>query len=134
MYLRIPVSGQSPVRKRLVLHFLLLAQTQSHEDTLRLFDTVVPRWDASYPGWRNGPDVLLAIEAARGDTKRAVELIIEKLDGPITVSYLLYPRNEFLRKLTQEPTVAARLAELNNEAEQAGKDVWDFIVEHDLQL
>jgi tetratricopeptide (TPR) repeat protein len=124
-------------RKQLVLQtyaVLLLAQSEPHEELLKILGVVVPQWDESYPGWRSGPDALMAIDAARGETKQAVEIMIGKLEGPVSLSYLLYPRNVFLRKLIHDPAVEKRISELNDEAEQAGRDVWDYIVEHDLQL
>ena len=120
--------------KQMALQFaavLTLAQSQSREKTLRLLDAVVPRWDKSLPSWRKRWRVA-AIEMARGDTAKAIELALENLiDVEEAVRYRhLY----FWKALAQESKVAARLAELDAEAKRGGEEIWAYIVENDLQL
>jgi tetratricopeptide (TPR) repeat protein len=119
---------------------LALAQSQSREETLSMLDAVVPRWDKSFPDWRDDPGQVAPIEMARGQTKTAARLSLESLerriglDLPNGFPYLLYRHIDYYKALAQEPVVAERLADLDAEAKQAGEDVWAYIVEHELQL
>ena len=68
--------------KQLTLQFaavLALEQSQSREETLRLLDAVVPRWDQSFPNWRQGSGWVAAIEMARGNTKLAIDWALKDL-------------------------------------------------------
>jgi tetratricopeptide (TPR) repeat protein len=122
---------------------LALAQTQSSEDTLKLLDAVVRRWDRNQvlQRWRlSGPKFegrynawkVVPIEMARGNTKRAIELALENLADVEEV--MRFRHLYFWKELAQEPEVAARLRELEVEAKKGGEAIWDFIVENDLQL
>jgi len=46
----------------------------------------------------------------------------------------VYRHIDYCKALAQEPGVAERLGELDAEAQQAGKDICAYIVEHQLQL
>ena len=121
--------------KQQMLHYigvLGLTESQSREETLRLLEAVVPRWDETFPGWLQTRSMGTLIEMARGNTALAIELALTGLnDMPDPLPYRhLY----FWKALAQEPAVAARLAENEAEAKRAGEEIWDYIVANDLQL
>ena len=70
---------------------------------------------------------------ARGRTKLAIELALEHLDDGMRGA-ALYKHIGYYKELASQPAVAARLAELKEEANQAGEEIWAYIVEHQLQL
>jgi len=116
---------------------LAMAQSQSREDTLRMLDVVVPRWDQSFPNWRQGSGREAAIEMARGETKLAIEHALKDLSVKNLVDAeeaVIYRHLYFWQALAQQPAVAARLSELDAEMKKGGEEIWDYIVAHDLQL
>ena len=119
---------------------LALAQTQSQVEALRMLDAVVPRWDESFPRWRNYfPGIVAPIAMARGQMDVAVELILEDLESGLPQGDQFYrpPRyqhNYYYKALALEPPVAKRLAELDAEAKRGGEEIRAYIMENDLQL
>ncbi len=76
---------------------------------------------------------------ARGQQELAVELALEDLDGRKNFIMawdwpLRYRHIYFYKALAQDPAVAKRLKELEEEAKKGGEDIWNYIVENDLQL
>jgi len=119
---------------------LALAQTQSQVEALRMLDAVVPRWDQSFPRWRNYfPGIVAPIAMARGQMDVAVELILEDLESGLPLGGQFYrpPRYQdiyWYQALALEPPVAKRLAELEAEAKRGGEEIRAYIVENNLQL
>jgi tetratricopeptide (TPR) repeat protein len=117
---------------------LALAQSQSKEETLSVLDAVVPRWDVSFPIWRDFPGLVAPIAMARGQTETAIELTLKDLENiwntPGQWPYLVYRHIVFYEELATEPLVAERLTELDAEAKKAGEDIWAYIVQNNLQL
>jgi tetratricopeptide (TPR) repeat protein len=126
--------------KQQVLQFaavLVLAQSQSREETQQLLDAIVPRWDQSFPRWRQGSGREAAIEMARGETKLAIEQALKDLSVKNLVDAeeaVIYKHLYLWKALAEQPAVAARLRELDVEMKKGGEDIWDYIVAHDLQL
>jgi len=126
--------------KQQVLQFgavLVLAQSQSREETQQLLDAIVPRWDQSFPRWRQGSGREAAIEMARGNTEQAIELALKDLSSENRVyseEAVLYRHLYLWKELAKQPAVAARLAELDAEMKKVGEEIWDYIVANDLQL
>ncbi len=121
--------------KQQMLHYVAvlgLTESQSREETLRLLEAVVPRWDEAFPGWLQSRSMGTPIEMARGNTELAIELALVDLSifpDPFRYRYLY-----FWKALAQEPAVAARLAEYDVETKRAGEEIWDYIVANNLQL
>jgi len=125
--------------KQLTLQFvavLALAQSQSREETQRLLETVMPRWEKPFPGWGRNWRVA-AIEMARGDTKLAIEQALKDLSLKSLIDRedaVRYRHLYFWKALALQPAVAVRLNELDAEMKKGGEEIWAYIVEHDLQL
>ena len=118
---------------------LALAQRQSQQENLIMLDSIVPRWDESFPFWRNSPRFVAPITMARGQTKAAVKFMLDDLDdGLAEFNYfsqqLPYQHISYYKALTLESPIAARLEELNAEAKKVGEEAWAYIVENQLQL
>jgi TolB-like protein/tetratricopeptide (TPR) repeat protein len=118
---------------------LALAPSQSDEEIVTVLDAVVPRWDESFPRWRDVPGIVAPIAMARGRTEMAVELMLQNLEGGLELSgnqlpYLKYRHIDYYEALATEPPVAERLAELDAESKKAGEDIWAYIVQNNLQL
>lgn len=119
---------------------LALAQSQGNKEALDVMDTIVARIEQnSPPGFASLPAIKAPIAMARGQKELAVELTLEDLDGrwsflsvwdwPLRYRHIFY-----YKALAQEPAVAARLTELEAEAKKGREDIWEYIVEHQLQL
>jgi TolB-like protein/Flp pilus assembly protein TadD len=117
---------------------LTLAQSQSKEETLNVLDAVVPRWDVSFPSWRDYPGLVAPIVMARGQTEISIELTLKDLenvwDTPEQWPYLVYRHIVFYKALATEPLVVERLTELDAEAKKAGEEIRAYIVQNNLQL
>jgi hypothetical protein len=120
---------------------LALAQALPKEDTLSMLDTVVPRWDKSFPLWRDEPGRAAPIASARGQTDIAVELALSDLEAGMAILWthwgwglFLYQYIDDYKALALQPAVAERLNELEAEAREASEDIWAYIVENNLQL
>jgi tetratricopeptide (TPR) repeat protein len=118
---------------------LTLAQSLPKEDTLRMLDSVVPRWDKSFPAWRDEVGRAAPIASARGQIDIAVELALSDLETGMAIlgghwGFFLYQYIYGYKALALQPAVAERLNELKTEAKKAGEDIWDYIFENDLQL
>ena len=117
---------------------LALAQSQSKEEALSVLDAVVPRWDVSFPSWRDYPGLVALIVMARGQTEISIELTLKDLENiwntPEQWPYLVYRHIVFYKALATEPLVVERLTELDAEAKKAGEDIWAYIVQNNLQL
>jgi TolB-like protein/DNA-binding winged helix-turn-helix (wHTH) protein/Tfp pilus assembly protein PilF len=118
---------------------LTLAQSLPKEDTLRLLDSVVPRWDKSFPVWRDVDGRAAPIASAHGQMDIAVELALSDLETGMAMlwgnwGFFLYQYIYDNKALALQPAVAERLNELEAEAREAGKDIWAYIIENNLQL
>ncbi len=118
---------------------LALAQSLPKEDTLSMLDTVVPRWDESFPAWRGETGLAAPIASAHGQTDIAVELALRDLETGMAFLWnhwglFLYQYINDYKGLALQPAVAKRLNELEAEAREAGEDIWAYIVENNLQL
>jgi hypothetical protein len=72
---------------------------------------------------------------ARGQTVAAVEQTLSALDSDNWLIVLASLRHiDIFDALAGEPAVAERLRDLEAEAQKAGEEVWEYIVEHNVQL
>jgi hypothetical protein len=139
---RVTLSNFEPQNdKQQVLQYsavLAMAQSQSGVQKQNLLDAVVPYWDKYFPSWRQFKWRLAPIQMARGDTKAAVELALKNLGHGLSVheadDVARYRHLYLWKDLAQDRAVAERLAELDAEKKKAGEEIWDYIVENDLQL
>jgi TolB-like protein/tetratricopeptide (TPR) repeat protein len=118
---------------------LALARSLPKEDTLRMLDAVVPRWDKSFPAWRDEVGRAAPIASARGQMDIAVELALSDLETGMAIlgghwGFFVYQYIYDNKALALQPAVAERLDELKAEAREAGEDIWVYIVENNLQL
>jgi len=117
---------------------LAMAHSQASAQKQDLLDTVVPYWDKYFPNWRQFKWRLAPIQMARGDTKSAVELALKNLGHGLSMheaeDVARYRHLYFWKDLAQDRAVAERLAELEVEKRKGGEEIWNYIVEHNLQL
>ena len=104
-----------------------------------MLDSVVPRWDKSFPAWRDEVGRAAPIASARGQMDIAVELALSDLETGMAIlgghwGFFLYQYIYGYKALALQPAGAERLDELEAEAGQAGEDILAYIVENELQL
>jgi len=130
-----PVGEQEVMLRGHVL--LFMARSLGTVEALHTLNQFTERWENSsrFFVWRR---VRASIAMARGEKERAVELALESLEEGLelgdAIPYPIFRYSDHLLALAKEPAVAERLAELDVEAKQAGKDVQAYMVEHNLQL
>jgi hypothetical protein len=106
------------------------ADFRPEDEVQRLLDSIVPGWIENDPNYLERDMRGVPIAWARGDKAGAIE---QALAG-IASNPLLYRDVYFWKPVAREPAVAARLAEIDAEREKAREEIWDYIVEHNLQL
>lgn len=118
---------------------LIQAQAQGEIAPLIVLETMLEEMEQAIPGFERRPSLAAPVAMARGQQELAVELALEDLDG--RKSFILawdwplrYRHIYFYKALAQDPAVAKRLKELEEEAKKGGEDIWNYIVQHDLQL
>jgi len=118
---------------------LIQAQAQGEIAPLIVLETMLEEREQAFPGFPQRPSLAAPVAMARGQQELAVELALEDLDGRKNFIMawdwpLRYRHIYFYKALAQDPTVAKRLKELEEEAKKGGEDIWNYIVQHDLQL
>jgi len=130
-----PVGEQEVVLRGHVL--LFMARSLGTVEALDTLNQFTERWGNSsrFFVWRR---VRASTAMVRGEKERAVELALESLEEGLelgdAIPYQIFRYSDHLLALAQEPAVAERLAELDVEAKQAGKDVQAYMDEHNLQI
>jgi len=121
--------------ERMLQLIAVLAQTEilSETEIVERLDVIEPRWDVSFPDWRDFAGQLALIAQARGQTDTAVRLALRDMERSIN-SAISYRQLFYFQALADNPEVATRLSELEEEAGQIGREVWSYIEEHNLQL
>jgi hypothetical protein len=118
---------------------LIQAQAQGEIAPLIVLETMLEEMEQAFPGFEHRPSLAAPVAMARGQQELAVELALEDLDGRQNFIMawdwpLRYRHIYFYKALAQDPAVAKRLKELEEEAKKGGEDIWNYIVQHDLQL
>ena len=113
----------------LLIQFMLamaLLQAGPDDTATAILESLTRHADRLAPGWRDDDDLMMTIAIAQGDREQAIERALADLGVPLVEQLdweLNYRHVAWVKPLLADKRIAARLAELDNEAEAAAEEV-----------
>jgi hypothetical protein len=91
------------------------AHGKETDEVVARLDALVPRWDAAMPNWTTRWGSSTTVAFLRGNMEEASQVAVEVLSGTSFVRPFLYQYLYPLYVVAEQPAVAARLAEIEEE-------------------
>jgi hypothetical protein len=84
-------------------------------DVVARLDALAPRWDAAVPNWNRTLEYTVVVAFLRGDMEETSRIALEHLISSSGTLLFIYQYIYPLKIIAEQPAVAARLAEIEEE-------------------
>jgi hypothetical protein len=103
------------------------AHGREASEVVARLDALAPRWDAALPNWEGRPEYAVVVAFLRGDTKEASRIALKHLSGSSVLPLFTYQYVYPLNIVAEQPAVAARLAEVEEEVRSRRDELRAYI-------